>query len=166
MVKKLLAFTTIAVLIFGVASAFAESYSDTMEIQSKLLSNVDASASDWYASEEMQALFCAAAMMDVVLADNSLYTDTIISALSEGRCFIGKSGLTLSAYYFGKDYIVLLTYKPLTKSLEAGIIEISAIKYADSVMDHLKSSGDLVSYLEVETSDVTEMAQLVLEAVS
>ena len=91
------------------------------------------------------------------------YTSTITSALGTGRCFMAKDGLSISAYFFASDKMIVVLYQPLTKSLEAGIIAIRAINNADLLMKTLQEGGEINSYYEVDNGDIVTMAQLVLE---
>ena len=142
---------------------FAES-DDTVEITSILLKNVDFSAEEWYQSEETQAMFCAGALLDVVLLEKENYTNALTSALLSGRCYIAKSGLSLMAHFYSNDHLVLIRYIPLTNSLSAGIVEISALTNVDTLMNTLMSNGEFSTYNEVATDDILIMLQLISEA--
>lgn len=162
MIRKLLAW--VFVLCMALSCALADDNSDSLQLESKLLTNVDLTAADWYGSEETRALFCAAAAMEVVLLEQQTYSDVLLSALVEGRCYMSKSGLTLVAYYYAEDQVVLVLYQPITDKLEAALVNVSALGHSDTMMQKFQTEGQIDSYYSVDTDDVITMIQMVLDS--
>lgn len=163
--KRILAVALVFIhlLTLNISSVYAESEYSSFSFEPRLLSAADVSASDWYETEEMRALFCATAAMDIVLQKKDEYSSAVISALYAGCSYMAKDGFTLSAYYFGEEQAVLLFYVPLTGECEVVIREMSAISLADFLMAGLKRAGNITSYYAVENSDILSMMKLVIE---
>lgn len=165
--KKLLSLL-MALLLTVALSVPAMAEDNTIEIEATLLSIVDMTADEWYASDESRVLLAACALMDVVMTENETAQSIAADAVLADSVYIScdaESGL-LAIHFWGDQYCLLVVYIPASGILIA-VIEDAGRQVTSSMitnmMDDMVAKGSLDNYFQVSGDDILSTCSAILD---
>lgn len=165
--KKLLSLL-MALLLTVALSVPAMAEDNTIEIEATLLSIMDMTADEWYASDEARVLLATCTLMDVVLTENETAQTIAADAVLADGVYIGRdadSGL-LAIHFWGGQYCLIVVYIPASGIISAAIEDAGrqvTSSMITSVMDDMVEKGSLDNYYQVSSDDILSTYQAILD---
>ena len=168
MKKNVCMFLTIALLLAFVP-AFSESTDDSsfVSFNSNLLNAMDNTASNWYSSSQMRAMFSVLALIDL----SQTVSDLDVGTMLVNGTYVGKTeyGVAMSGYLENRVYMIV--YTPVLKSANYFVTTISDTQSlssttADFYLKTFMSVSCNDDYIKNNLEDILSVAQTIQEALN
>lgn len=117
--------------------------------QPRLLGSVEQPGSYWNSGDIMRATFVASILVDLVLAGQEGYSDTLIDgAIAQDACYFSYDAAEgiITLFAFGADHTLTLVYMPSTNSC--------GVNYADSTIPP-SSAAECMAYIDSQNGSVS-----------
>ena len=161
--KKLLSMViTFALLLSVVGVAHSEEW-DEISLTPYHLSDLDFTASEWYADDTHRVFLAASALLDVIATGNEDFRTLLTEATYNNGIYVGKDGLTLYIFFAANEETLLLAYIPLAGTLEAVPFDIP---YRDILtnLDDLISIGYFETYHQIDSEKLITACSVIMDS--